>query len=616
MDYFKYITPFIYFLLIITWTYILYFYLRKIVLNNLKDRLLKTLLIILAIDALRTLIESSFFGVWYTSLAGLIPIRIYNFLAQPEIVFFPKIINLIVSLLILFILIKKWIPAETNRIEYISREVDTKTKELLETQNKYIARFQFFPFPVFIWQKKGDDFQMISANRAAHEDSDGNIESVFGIDSKILWKDEPDLTGYLERSFLEKETFTIQREYTFRGSKKNKFVSATYSFLPPDSVQIVTVDITESKNSQKELIEQKMLFETMFNTLSDGVVITDTNRKMVLANQGMMQTFGYQPEELVGKLTTILYADEDRFRETGDRVYNESATGSEKLFITYYKAKDQTVFPGETFGTKLFDQDGNWMGNLGIIRNISERHRFIEDIKRAKERAEESDRLKSAFLANMSHEVRTPMNGILGFTELLKEPRLTGEQQQQYISIIEKSGDRMLNIINDIISISKLEAGQMETNLSTVNINEQLEFILSFFRPEAEAKGIKLIGSPDPSQAEFYIETDKEKLIAILTNLVKNALKFTSQGSIETGFEYSNKEVKFFVRDTGLGIPDHQKELIFERFRQGNDTLTKSFEGTGLGLSISKAYVELMGGKIGVESMEGTGSTFWFTIPV
>ena len=225
----------------------------------------------------------------------------------------------------------------------------------------------------------------------------------------------------------------------------------------------------------------------------------------------------------------------------------------------------------------------------------------------------------------MSHEIRTPMNGILGFTELLKKPQLTGEKQLYYIDIIEKSGARMLSIINDIISISKVEAGQTEIILSDINVNEQVQYIYNFFRSEAEQKKLQLFFKNSLPENEAIISTDKEKIIAVLTNLVKNAIKFTDTGSIEFGYNKKDDYLEFYVKDTGIGIRPEQKELIFTRFRQGSESLTRNFEGSGLGLSISKAYVEMLGGKIWMERnsdlhretviREEKGSTFYFTLP-
>ena len=239
----------------------------------------------------------------------------------------------------------------------------------------------------------------------------------------------------------------------------------------------------------------------------------------------------------------------------------------------------------------------------------------INELSLAKEKAEESDRLKSAFLANMSHEIRTPMNGILGFAGLLKEPNLTGKEQQKYIQIIEKGGARMLNIINDIISISKIESGQMDVTISDSNINEQIEYIYTFFKPEIEAKGMQLSFKNMLPVKEATIKTDREKLFAILTNLVKNAIKYSEKGSIEIGYDKKGEHLEFYVKDSGIGIESNRKEAIFERFIQADIEDKMARQGAGLGLSISKAYVELLGGKLWVESEKGIGSIFYFTIP-
>ena len=239
----------------------------------------------------------------------------------------------------------------------------------------------------------------------------------------------------------------------------------------------------------------------------------------------------------------------------------------------------------------------------------------INELSLAKEKAEESDRLKSAFLANMSHEIRTPMNGILGFAGLLKEPNLTGKEQQKYIQIIEKGGARMLNIINDIISISKIESGQMDVTISDSNINEQIEYIYTFFKPEVEAKGMQLSFKNMLPVKEATIKTDREKLFAILTNLVKNAIKYSEKGSIEIGYDKKGEHLEFYVKDSGIGIESNRKEAIFERFIQADIEDKMARQGAGLGLSISKAYVELLGGKLWVESEKGIGSIFYFTIP-
>lgn len=257
--------------------------------------------------------------------------------------------------------------------------------------------------------------------------------------------------------------------------------------------------------------------------------------------------------------------------------------------------------------------------NRELKKEVEHRALVEKELIAAKEKAEESDRLKSAFLANMSHEIRTPMNGILGFTGLLKVPGLTGKEQRKFIDIIEKSGNRMLSTINDIIDISKIEAGQVNVIVSDINLNRQLDELYEFFLPEAEKKNIQLSFANKVPDSQANIKSDKEKLNSILTNIIKNAIKYTHDGSIEFGYSINEKdeksELKFYVNDTGIGIPTERQNAVFNRFVKADVEDRQVNEGSGLGLAISKAYVEMLGGKIWVESVEGVGSQFYFTIP-
>ncbi len=266
---------------------------------------------------------------------------------------------------------------------------------------------------------------------------------------------------------------------------------------------------------------------------------------------------------------------------------------------------------------ELLKQYPNEFGRIGELFE-----KFVDqkvELRLAKEKSQESDRLKSAFLANMSHEIRTPMNGILGFAELLKQPNLSGKNQQRYLEIIESSGTRMLNIVNNIVDISKIESGVIEINDKVTNVNEEIEFLISFFAPEIENKGLRLVCSKALTTNNAFIKTDAEKLYGILTNLLKNAIKQTGKGAIEIGYELKQDENKslleFFVTDSGNGIAEDRLNAIFDRFVQSDMTNKTAYQGAGLGLSISKAYVEMLGGTIWVESSHGIGSTFRFTIP-
>lgn len=387
-----------------------------------------------------------------------------------------------------------------------------------------------------------------------------------------------------------------------------KAIPTIYNHKP--GVQVIVHDITESKRSQEKIRQLSQAVEQSPVT----VVITNTEGEIEYVNPKFTETTGFSFEEVIGKNPRILKSDYTTPEEY-KKLWNTLAQGDEWHGEFHNKKKDGSLYWESASISPIVNSQGKTTHYIAIKEDITNRKEIQKELIKAKEKAEESDRLKLAFLANMSHEIRTPMNGILGFTELLKEPKLSGEEQQEYINIIEKSGKRMLNIINDIISISKVESGQVEIVMTETNVNEQIDYIQTFFKPEAKQKGIQLQVSKQLSPKSTFIKTDREKLYAILTNLVKNALKFTSEGSIEFGCEIKDNKLEFFVKDTGLGISESQKKIIFERFRQANETISRTHEGSGLGLAISKAYVEMLGGKIWVESEEGKGSTFYFTLP-
>jgi signal transduction histidine kinase len=264
----------------------------------------------------------------------------------------------------------------------------------------------------------------------------------------------------------------------------------------------------------------------------------------------------------------------------------------------------------------VYAENGEPVELIGYWIDISKRKKADRELVIAKERAEKSDRLKSAFLANMSHEIRTPMNGIMGFADLLKDPDLSEDERNEYIGIIRKSGNRLLNIINDLINISKIESGQMSVKYEETNINEQLDFLFRFFEAETRQKNLELSVVKSLKDSECAIMTDKEKVYAILTNLIKNAIKFTEEGAIQFGYFIRGENVEFFVKDTGIGISKENQHAILERFIQVDSGFSSGYEGAGLGLSISKAYVELLGGKIWIESELGKGSAFYFLLPL
>jgi signal transduction histidine kinase len=252
-------------------------------------------------------------------------------------------------------------------------------------------------------------------------------------------------------------------------------------------------------------------------------------------------------------------------------------------------------------------------GILAFFLFIRRMGTLTDALVREKERAEESDRMKSAFLANMSHEVRTPLNGIMGFADLLRSFETTPEKRTEYLGLILSSGDRLLNILNGLIDISKIETGAVRAEIHPVSLVERVEGLRRFFHLAAEEKGLSL--SIPQNLPILTIETDGTKLEQILSNLIRNAIQNTDTGTIQFGYEEREEAVEFFVTDTGRGIAKEHQGLVFRRFFRGTDEMGTRPPGAGIGLSISKSYVELLGGKIWLESELGRGSTFRFTLP-
>ncbi|NOU47750.1 MAG: response regulator [Bacteroidales bacterium] len=263
-------------------------------------------------------------------------------------------------------------------------------------------------------------------------------------------------------------------------------------------------------------------------------------------------------------------------------------------------------------------QTGNQIIYGGLVDITVRKHVETELIK-AKEKAEESDRLKTAFLHNITHEIRTPMNAIVGFSGLINDPEMLPDERKQFTEIIIQSSNQLLSIITDIVSIATIEAGQEKIRKNEININTLCEQVFKQCSPVASEKKIDLSFSTILPDDEALLVTDETKLIQILNNLVFNALKFTKEGFVKFGYRLKSndksEELEFFVEDSGIGIAKKMQEEIFKRFRQVEDTTSRKYGGSGLGLSISKAYIELLGGKVWLKSALGKGSIFYFSIP-
>ncbi|HEX3007706.1 MAG TPA: response regulator [Bacteroidales bacterium] len=415
-----------------------------------------------------------------------------------------------------------------------------------------------------------------------------------------------------------------------------------YMVKSPEAIKniryVVNRNIREWRNIRKSRLaeiamrESEKKFRTLFETMAQGVVYHDADGSIFEANPAALKILGLSLAQIKNRNSIdprwrAIHEDGSPFPGETRPAYISLQTGQEVKDVVMgvfhpqlndYRWLMVNSIPQFHEGEDKPYQVFTSFTDITELKQTQEMlQRQNEELKAAKEKAEESDRLKSAFMANMSHEIRTPMNGILGFADLLKAPNLSGESQKKFIEIIELSGRRMLDIINDLIDISKIESGQVEINKERFHIGDLMDELLDFFTPEAKRREIRMSCRVNLPSSMLYIRTDRTKLAQIITNLIKNALKFTGKGGYITfGCSVQDKNhIYFWVEDNGRGIRKELQEKIFDRFRQGEVSQTEIHEGVGLGLSITKALVEMLGGEIGVDSEPDRGSEFYFSLP-
>lgn len=369
--------------------------------------------------------------------------------------------------------------------------------------------------------------------------------------------------------------------------------------------------VIQSKRELHENIETN--WKSTFDSIDDLIIQFDSKGIITQANKSATELLQKSEKELVGFKCSAFF----------NGSYCQTEDCPVKRMMKSFKKESLFMSIGEKWYEEivdpLTDKEGNFSGGILILKDATEHELRKMELELAMEKAKESDRLKSAFLLNLSHEIRTPMNGILGFSELLAEPGLRDDQRRNYISIIEKSGRRMLQTINEIVEMSMIETGLIEITISYVNINDLLLEIYTLFKSETFNKNLnfKIIDMLPPEAC--HIQTDRAKIIAILSHLVRNAIKYTHKGSIEFGciiqMAGQMKELKFFVKDTGIGIPSDRHMAIFGHFVQADIEDKNAYQGAGLGLTISKSFVEMLKGKMWLESIEGEGTTFYFSLP-
>ncbi|HET6559551.1 MAG TPA: ATP-binding protein, partial [Prolixibacteraceae bacterium] len=375
-------------------------------------------------------------------------------------------------------------------------------------------------------------------------------------------------------------------------------------------------DITERKKAKIALRESEAYLRTLVQTIPDLIWLKNTDGVYLKCNPMFERINGVREADVIGKTDYDLIDSKkaEAFRKSDLAALEAGKPISFEEWNTNAE-NNQPVYMEKT-KTPMYDSNGTVIGILGIGHNITHRNLAEKELIMAKEKADESDRLKSSFLANMSHEVRTPLNSILGFSTLLADKDFNKEQRDEFIHHIIKNGNNLLTIINDIMDISKIESGEIKINKSPVKARKLIRRIKEQFSYEAEAKDLELKLNFPGSDDDHVIYADNERLNQVFCNLISNAMKFTPEGHIEIGYQPKDNEVEFFVKDTGIGISPEFHEKIFERFRQVETEKTRKYGGNGLGLAITKNLIELMDGKIWLQSEPGEGTAFYFTLPV
>jgi len=336
----------------------------------------------------------------------------------------------------------------------------------------------------------------------------------------------------------------------------------------------------------------------------------------VYSNGVVERVLGYKPEEIVGHKSYSEFLPPEQKDELHQRIKTEAL--NRKKIIDYQWPmihKNGSLVILQASCSPFFDNDGQWLGYRGTFLDITEKQKTLQKLKDALHKAEENDQLKTAFLNNISHEIRTPMNAIIGFTDLLDNSHNDPEKRHAYTEVIHSAGLQLLSIIDDISSIATVESGQEKARMNDLNLNRVLRRLYDQFQLKTNDKPIELSVRPGLPDDKAIIRSDEVKLVQIISNLLINAFKFTRRGRIEFGYHLKDGLIEFYVSDTGIGIPRKYHSVVFERFRQVDSTGTREYGGTGLGLSICKAYVELLGGSIRVNSTPGEGSVFYFTLP-
>lgn len=522
----------------------------------------------------------------------------------------------IFSLFVLSFIILKLAKNIGNDIDYIF-SFRKEAEEKLNRERK-LLRTLIDNLPVTIYVKDAECRKIIANRADLNFMGAKSEEEVIGKTDLDSFNQEIGQRGFDDdKAIMGTGIPVLNREEDFCDTKGNQRWLLTSKIPLTDengkNIGLVGIgrDITEQKQAQEKILKLSKGIEQS----PVSIEITDVNGIIEYVNPGFCKKTGYSPEEIIGKHARVLRSEKmppEIYKDMWETISTGGIWHNELL----NKKKDGSTFWESVTLTSIKNEKKIITNYIAIKEDITERKKMQAELINAKEKAEESDRLKSAFLANMSHEIRTPLNSIIGFSELLGDPDFDQEQKDEFIHTIVDNGNNLLLIISDIMDFSMLEAGQIKIRKEVISTQKLLKELLKDFRKKANLKEIEFRIDQSQNNPDILIESDLYRIKQIFNNLIGNALKFTKKGFVEIGFQIHDEIVTFHVKDTGIGIDPAYHQSIFERFRQVDLAKTRKYGGNGLGLAISKNLAELLGGNIWVESEPNKFSNFFFTIPV
>ncbi len=448
-----------------------------------------------------------------------------------------------------------------------------------------------------------DSGNIMDANMAAAAFYGRSIEELKLMSIRDINDSPPEIViRDLVKYRVEKQSRFLRKHRKADGSIRDMDVASNIIEIQGKELFFAIInDITERIEAETLLNGSEERFRTMFEKHSAIMMLIDSDTGMIIdANMAAAAFYGWSIEELkamrIQQINTLP-------SEEVEAAMEKSRKGEQNFFLFRHRRKDGSIRDIEVHSSTF------------TIKGKDLLYSIINDITERKQAAEEGERIKSAFLSNVSHELRSPIHGIIGLADLMKEPDITKEEQFKYSGLIHHAGEILLHLVNDLLDISRVEAGEIKLQITHTMVNQIMRDLHAFFEVQTRKKGLYFHYSTGLDDAESIIETDLFRVRQILTNLIHNALKFTSQGSIHFGYERKNGSLEFYCIDSGCGIPPFMKEKIFDRFQRVDNPTIQNSEGVGLGLNISKSLISLLGGTIGVESEEGKGSRFFFTLP-